>query len=79
MVGFALETENEIEHAIQKLQKKNLDLIVLNSLQDEGAGFKGDTNKITLIDKNLRSETFDLKTKTEVAADICQKILNLIS
>ncbi len=79
LVGFALETENEKEHAIEKIRKKNLDLIVLNSLNDEGAGFRGDLNKITLIDKNLNAETFDLKPKTEVAADICQKILNLIS
>ncbi len=78
LIGFALETENEQEHAIQKLQKKNLDLIVLNSLKDEGAGFKGDTNKITLIDKKLEIKTFELKTKNEVAADICQKILTLV-
>jgi phosphopantothenoylcysteine decarboxylase/phosphopantothenate--cysteine ligase len=78
LIGFALETENEQEHAIQKLQKKNLDLIVLNSLKDEGAGFKGDTNKITLIDKKLEIKTFELKTKSEVAADICQKILSLV-
>lgn len=79
LVGFALETENEKEHAIEKIRKKNLDLIVLNSLNDKGAGFRGDLNKITLIDKNLNAETFELKPKTEVAADICQKILNLIS
>ena len=78
LIGFALETEHEQEHAIQKLQKKNLDLIVLNSLKDEGAGFKGDTNKITLIDKKLEIKTFELKTKNEVAADICQKILSLL-
>ncbi len=78
LIGFALETEHEQEHAIQKLQKKNLDLIVLNSLKDEGAGFKGDTNKITLIDKKLEIKTFELKTKNEVAADICQKILSLV-
>jgi len=79
LIGFALETENEREHAIQKLKNKNLDFIVLNSLKDEGAGFKGDQNKITIIDKNLTTETFDLKPKTEVAADICQKIINLVS
>jgi phosphopantothenoylcysteine decarboxylase/phosphopantothenate--cysteine ligase len=78
LIGFALETEHEQEHAIQKLQKKNLDLIVLNSLKDEGAGFKGDTNKITLIDKKLEIKTFELKTKNEVATDICQKILSLL-
>lgn len=79
LIGFALETENEREHATKKLHQKNLDFIVLNSLKDEGAGFKGDLNKITIIDKNLNTETFDLKPKTEVAADICQKILNLVS
>lgn len=79
LVGFALETENEKANAIGKIQKKNLDLIVLNSLNDAGAGFKGDQNKVALIDKNLNVETFGLKPKTEVAADICQKILNLIS
>ncbi|MFM6975628.1 MAG: bifunctional phosphopantothenoylcysteine decarboxylase/phosphopantothenate--cysteine ligase CoaBC [Sphingobacteriaceae bacterium] len=79
LVGFALETEKELANATEKLQRKNLDLIVLNSLQDKGAGFKGDLNKITMIDKNLNTETFDLKPKAEVAADICSKILNLIS
>ncbi|MEY3677904.1 MAG: bifunctional phosphopantothenoylcysteine decarboxylase/phosphopantothenate--cysteine ligase CoaBC [Bacteroidota bacterium] len=78
LVGFALETDNEQENAIRKLQNKKLDFIVLNSLRDEGAGFQGDQNKITIIDKNLNAETFDLKPKHEVAADLCQKILTLI-
>ena len=79
LVGFALETENEEQHAIEKLQSKNLDLIVLNSLNDAGAGFGADTNKITLIDKNLEKTIFELKTKAEVANDICLKVTGLIN
>lgn len=78
LVGFALETENELAHATDKLKRKNLDLIVLNSLNDVGAGFKSDLNKITILDKQLNAETFVLKPKSEVAQDICQKILALI-
>jgi phosphopantothenoylcysteine decarboxylase/phosphopantothenate--cysteine ligase len=78
LIGFALETENEVAHAADKLKRKNLDLIVLNSLNDEGAGFKSDLNKITILDKQLNAETFVLKPKNEVAQDICQKILALI-
>jgi phosphopantothenoylcysteine decarboxylase/phosphopantothenate--cysteine ligase len=78
LVGFALETENEVAHASDKLKKKNLDLIILNSLNDEGAGFKSDLNKITILDKQLNAETFVLKPKNEVAQDICQKILALM-
>ena len=70
LVGFALETENEIENAKKKLFKKNLDFIVLNSLNDDGAGFASDTNKITIIDKNGQIQNFELKSKTEVAKDI---------
>ncbi|MDF3078064.1 MAG: coaBC [Sphingobacteriaceae bacterium] len=79
LVGFALETENEEENAIKKIQKKNLDFIVLNSLQDEGAGFKSDLNKITIIDKEMRKEVFALKLKEEVAADICKRIISLVN
>ena len=75
LVGFALETENEIEHAKQKIQKKNLDLIVLNSLNDVGAGFGHPTNKVTFIDRNDVVEPMDLKTKEEVAQDIILKII----
>lgn len=75
LVGFALETENEIEHAIQKIKKKNLDLIVLNSLNDEGAGFGKSTNKVTFIDKNFAIEPQELKSKEEVAIDIVKKII----
>ena len=78
LVGFALETNNEEENAIKKLTKKNLDFIVLNSLNDNGAGFKSNTNKITIIDKNLDKTEFSLKSKEEVAKDICNKIVSLI-
>jgi phosphopantothenoylcysteine decarboxylase/phosphopantothenate--cysteine ligase len=69
-IGFALETNNEEENAREKLQKKNFDFIVLNSMRDEGAGFQNDTNKITIIDKEGNVIKFDLKNKTEVAKDI---------
>ncbi len=75
LVGFALETENEIENAQKKLKKKNLDAIVLNSLNDEGAGFSKTTNKISFIDKNLKITAFDLKTKAAVAEDIWHEII----
>ena len=75
LIGFALETENEIENAKLKIQKKNLDLIVLNSLQDNGAGFGGTTNKVTLIDSNFNVSPMELKSKEEVANDILIKII----
>ena len=75
LIGFALETENEIENAKAKIQKKNLDLIVLNSLQDEGAGFKTETNKVTFIDKNFIVEPMTLKSKEAVAEDIINKVI----
>jgi len=78
LVGFALETENEEEHAKAKLIKKNLDLIVLNSLQDKGAGFKKDTNKITIFNRAADKTTYEMKSKVEVAKDICLEILKLI-
>ncbi len=74
LVGFALETENEEENAKNKLKKKNLDLIVLNSLNDKGAGFKGQTNKVSLINHKLEVKAFELKTKSEVAKDIFNEI-----
>ena len=79
LVGFALETNDEEKNAIEKLQKKNLDFIVLNSLNDKGAGFKTDTNKITIIDSKLNKTTFDLKDKDQVAVDICNKVTELIN
>jgi len=78
LIGFALETDNEEQNAIDKLKRKNLDLIVLNSLGDEGAGFGVDTNKITLIDRDLHKTTFALKSKEDVARDICDKIITLL-
>ena len=72
-VGFALETDNEARYAREKLQKKNLDMIVLNSLQDPGAGFRHDTNKISILDRE-KMIIFDLKPKAEVAKDIVQEI-----
>jgi phosphopantothenoylcysteine decarboxylase/phosphopantothenate--cysteine ligase len=79
LVGFALETSNELENAIDKLERKNLDLIVLNSLQDKGAGFAGSTNKITLINKNKKVKEFSLKQKQEVANDIFEAVLKLLN
>ncbi|NVN18451.1 bifunctional phosphopantothenoylcysteine decarboxylase/phosphopantothenate--cysteine ligase CoaBC [Muricauda sp. HICW] len=78
LVGFALETQNELENAKGKLKRKHLDGIVLNSLKDDGAGFGGSTNKITFIDKNSEIKTFDLKTKPEVASDIWKEIISRI-
>ncbi len=78
LVGFALETENELANALQKLKKKNLDAIVLNSLRDKGAGFGGSTNKITFIDKNSSIKSFEVKTKAEVASDIWNEIISRI-
>jgi phosphopantothenoylcysteine decarboxylase/phosphopantothenate--cysteine ligase len=79
LVGFALETQNEESNATDKLKSKNLDFIVLNSLNDKGAGFKTDTNKITIIDHKLQKTAFELKNKDEVAADICNKVAELIN
>jgi len=77
LVGFALETNNEEEHAKAKLIKKNLDLIILNSLNDAGAGFQKDTNKITIFNQCLEKTVYEVKSKTEVAKDICTEILKL--
>ncbi|MEJ6791420.1 MAG: bifunctional phosphopantothenoylcysteine decarboxylase/phosphopantothenate--cysteine ligase CoaBC [Lacinutrix sp.] len=74
LVGFALETDNELEYAKGKLKKKNLDLIVLNSLKDKGAGFKSDTNKVTIIDNKNNIKAYKLKSKAEVASDILSVI-----
>ncbi|MBT8257909.1 MAG: bifunctional phosphopantothenoylcysteine decarboxylase/phosphopantothenate--cysteine ligase CoaBC [Bacteroidia bacterium] len=75
LVGFALETDNELENAIDKLKKKNLDLIVLNSLRDKGAGFGTSTNKVTLIRKDESVVSLPLKSKMEVGMDIMNEIL----
>lgn len=75
LVGFALETDNEIENAKSKLKRKNSDMIILNSLQDKGAGFALNTNKITIIDKNLNEKAFELKSKEAVSNDILNEII----
>lgn len=77
LVGFALETNNELENAKDKLIRKNLDFIVLNSMQDKGAGFATDTNKVTIIDRAGNTHEFSLKSKEEVAKDICSIIVSL--
>ena len=77
VVGFSLETENELKNAKEKLERKDLDMIVLNSLNNEGAGFQCDTNKITIIDRKNNIIDFELKSKSEVAKDIVSKIIEL--
>lgn len=75
LVGFALETNDEIVNANRKLQKKNLDFIVLNSLNDKGAGFQHDTNKIKIIKRTGEEQSFELKSKTDVAVDIIDEVV----
>lgn len=77
LVGFALETENEKDNALKKLQTKNADLVVLNSLNDPGAGFGGDTNRVTIFYRDGREKQFDTKTKESVAKDIVDSITEL--
>lgn len=78
LIGFALETNNAEQNAKEKISKKNLDFIVLNSAIEEGSGFNSDTNKITIIDKNNNIEYFELKSKKEVANDIVNKLSELL-
>lgn len=78
LAGFALETNNELDNAKTKLLRKNLDIIVLNSLREDGAGFGHDTNKITIIDRNNNIDNFELKSKEEAAKDILNKIVEII-
>ena len=78
LAGFALETTNERQNALAKLQQKNADIIVLNSLRDSGAGFGKDTNKIAVFDRNGKEKSFDLKSKTAVAKDIVDYIIEYI-
>jgi phosphopantothenoylcysteine decarboxylase/phosphopantothenate--cysteine ligase len=78
LVGFALETHDELNHAQKKLDKKNLDFIVLNSMNDAGAGFAKDTNKVTIIEKNGKNHTFDTKSKKEVSKDIVNLLQNYL-
>jgi phosphopantothenoylcysteine decarboxylase / phosphopantothenate---cysteine ligase len=77
IIGFALETNNEFDNAISKLKRKNFDAVVLNSLRDEGAGFSGDTNKISIIFDEQNSRKFDLKSKREVAIDIVDALFEI--
>ena len=78
-VGFALETDNEMNYALEKLKKKNFDFIVLNSMNDKGAGFQYDTNKITILDKAGKVTKFELKSKTGVAKDIVEYLNNILA
>ena len=78
IAGFALETTPGLREAKQKLQKKNMDLIILNSLKEKGAGFGHDTNRITIIDRNNNIDKFELKSKTEAARDILDKIVSML-
>lgn len=77
-IGFALETNDGLENAKGKLERKNMDLIVLNSLEDKGAGFGTETNKITMIDKSGNIDKFELKHKQDVARDIVEKTKKLL-
>lgn len=78
IVGFALETNDEEANALKKLERKNFDFIVLNSLRDPGAGFNFDTNKITILHKDNKRQEFELKSKTEVAEDIVEAVRKLV-
>jgi phosphopantothenoylcysteine decarboxylase/phosphopantothenate--cysteine ligase len=78
LVGFALETDNEIANAQEKMKKKNFDFIVLNSLHDKGSGFNSDTNKITILGKNNKKTLFELKSKQETAFDIIYYLDHLL-
>lgn len=78
LVGFAMETKNEVENAISKLNNKNADLIVLNSLNDPGAGFGHATNKVVFVSKNKAPKTFELKSKKAIAKDIVNEIVTII-
>lgn len=77
LVGFALETDHELDNAVHKLEKKNLDWIVLNSLRDPEAGFMKDTNKVTIVKRGGTEYRFPAKTKREVAADIIDTITDI--
>ena len=78
LVGFALETDNEFENARRKLEKKNQDLVVLNSMKDRGAGFGTDTNRVTIIDRMGTAEKFELKPKAQVADDLVQRVIKMV-
>lgn len=78
LIGFALETNNEAENAFGKLKRKKFDFVVLNSLQDKGAGFNYDTNKISILHKDNKIKKFELKSKTEVAEDIIEELIQIL-
>lgn len=78
LAGFALETNNEVENAMEKLTRKNFDFIVINSIGEHGAGFGYTTNRITIIDRKNNIDKFDLKSKAEVAKDILDKVVSMI-
>ena len=78
LAGFALETDNELNNAREKLKKKNFDFIVINSLNDKGSGFNSDTNKITILGKNNKTTRFELKSKQDVAHDIVDYLTQII-
>ena len=78
LVGFAMETQNELENAFKKVEAKNADFIVLNSLKDKGSGFKGDTNKVTFVYPNNKTTKFELKSKLDVAKDIANSVKDLL-
>ena len=78
MVGFALETDHELEHARQKLEKKNMDLVVLNSMRDSGAGFETDTNRVTMVDRLGNVDRYELKPKAQVASDLVQWVIKMV-
>jgi phosphopantothenoylcysteine decarboxylase / phosphopantothenate---cysteine ligase len=79
LVGFALETDNEVENALKKLHAKNLDFIVLNSMKSKGAGFGHDTNKVSIINRNGTQTNYQLKSKQEVALDIVNNIMEIVN
>jgi phosphopantothenoylcysteine decarboxylase/phosphopantothenate--cysteine ligase len=79
LVGFAMETENLLANALEKLKKKNMDLIVANNLQEEGAGFRADTNIITIIDHTGKSESFKKMTKIAAAEEILNRVQKIIN
>ena len=78
MVGFALETDHELEHARRKLEKKNMDLVVLNSMRDSGAGFETDTNRVTMVDRLGNVDRYELKPKAQVASDLVQRVIKMV-
>jgi phosphopantothenoylcysteine decarboxylase/phosphopantothenate--cysteine ligase len=78
LIGFALETDNEEANALKKMKEKNLDFIVLNSLNDKGAGFGFDTNQISILHSNGTKKSFGLKPKKDVAQDIVEQIIQLL-